>query len=146
MTRQLSNDQRNALKTAFKRVIADLGGATAAATVTRVGVSQLSEYGSVDSPKMVPADVIAELELIAGQPHITTALASLQGFDLMPRGREHVGNIFDCLARVSHDNGRLFADMLRMSGDSEPGEKERAIIARNLTDLIASARAALASL
>ncbi len=79
MTRQCDLQMRNGLKTAFKRVVADLGGLACAASCTRVSPSHLSDYGNVESDKMPPMDVVLDLELISGRPHATSALAAMQG-------------------------------------------------------------------
>ncbi len=77
--RQHSASVYNSLKTAFKMLIADLGGLDAAASCTRVKRSNLSDYGAPGKDFAVPSDVIADLETVAGAPRmpqpIRTAMA-----------------------------------------------------------------------
>jgi hypothetical protein len=58
MSRQYVPADYNALKTAMKLVITDLGGIDAAASCTRVGRSQINEYGTAGKDSFAPADVI----------------------------------------------------------------------------------------
>ena len=79
MVRKCTPEQINALKTAFKLVVSDVGGLEAAAACTRLGKSQLAEYGNINSEKMITVDVVLDLEAIGGAPHVTAAMAAAHG-------------------------------------------------------------------
>jgi hypothetical protein len=142
--RKCSEGMQNGLKTAFKRVLDDLGGIEAAASCTRVGKSQLSDYGNIACDKMVPVDVVLDLELVSGQPHVTAALAATQGFELLPVDKRPTHELLASLARIADDNGRLFGDVARMIGGM-PTEHHRSLLRRHLTNVVAAAREALAA-
>ena len=126
----------NAVKTATKRVIGDLGGVEAAASCCGMGKSQLSDYGNVNSAKVIRADVAVALERIGGQPHITAAMAAAQGYALvmtMPmRARSELAQL---LARIGRDSGQLFAIAAHALSHKKPSAKERAALLRELSDL-----------
>ena len=77
--------QRNALKNAFKHLVRLAGGGTFA-DMTRVNGPALSKYGSISEPDHhAPIDVVLDAELQAETPIITMLLADLQGFELVRR-------------------------------------------------------------
>lgn len=73
-----------AIKTATKDVIQKIGGYEAAASITRVGKSNLSDYGNHNSPLIVPVDVAVVLDCCAQQPVILAAMAHAEGYALVP--------------------------------------------------------------
>ena len=91
----------NAVKTAFKNLIADLGGIDAAASCTRIGRSQIANYGMAGNEQFVPVDVLMDLEQVGGFPHVTAALARTQGFVLVP-------------IELSRDHGELAVQLATM--------------------------------
>ena len=135
MTRRCTPENVNALKTAFKRVLFDVGGLLASAASTRVGPSQLSDYGNISCDKIVPVDVVLDLELISGQPHITSALAQLQGYDLVARELMPAHELIACLQRISEDNGQLFAQALHAVGGAALTATERASMIASAVDV-----------
>ncbi|RUT25989.1 hypothetical protein C0V97_09145 [Asaia sp. W19] len=72
------------LKTATQAAIRQLGGVEAAASCTRVGKTQISEYQNRNSAHVVPVDVALALDLYAQQPLILAAMASIEGCALLP--------------------------------------------------------------
>ena len=136
----------NGLKSAFKRVLKDLGGIDAAAGFTRVGRSQLSDYGNVDSEKLPPVDVVLDLEMAGGHPHVTKALAAAQNFMLLPADRRPSAVLANCLARISVDNGRLFADAATALTGAAMPDKTRQKLLDDLTDVVHAALEARAAL
>lgn len=78
------------IKTATKRLIKEHGTADSAAMDTRVSESQVVKYQNPHQPDFMPADVIADLEHVAGAPHLTRLLAELSGYALvkLPDARE----------------------------------------------------------
>ena len=137
MSRQYSEVEYNQIKTATKRVLADLGGADAAEPCTRVRRSQLFDYGNVFVPeKFVPADVIMDLEKVGGAPHITAALARAQGYMLvMIETPPHGGALAALLAEIGRDVGELFATATTALTHSELSAAERLDLLRELGDL-----------
>lgn len=132
--RASGEQQRNALKTAFKRVLALLGGVDAAAATTRVGRSNLSEYGVPQmADRHAPIDVVLDLEIIAGTPLVTEALAAAQGYVLLP---VHIGtdDVAAVLAELATDAGKTMADAVQAIRDGMPPH-ERAVLVSDLTEL-----------
>lgn len=88
MTRASSDHQRTALKTATFAAVKAGGGSQAIgeAALTRVGQPMLSLYAAThEDSRFAGIDVALDLDLIADQPFHARALASLQGYDLVPR-------------------------------------------------------------
>lgn len=84
----LTPRERARLKDATRLLVERAGGPSEAAQHTRVAASLLSRYGSTAAEHettFAPADVVAELQLEAGEPIVTRVLADVQGFDLVPR-------------------------------------------------------------
>ena len=85
--RHLDPESYAALKTAFRVLVARVGGVDAAASVTRVGKSAIADYYNLDKPEsFAPADVIADLEAVAREPFVTATLARLSGCRLAGGG------------------------------------------------------------
>ncbi|MDD2794382.1 phage regulatory CII family protein [Acidocella sp.] len=135
---------RNGLKTAFKRVVADLGGLACAASCTRVSPSHLSDYGNVESDKMPPLDVVLDLELISGRPHATSALAAMQGRALVVveplRAKSDLAVL---MARIGQDAGVLFGDISTALSHRRISDRERRKLQDDLRELIDASREAL---
>lgn len=72
------------LKTATQAAIRLVGGVEAAASCTRVGKTQISEYQNRNSPHVVPTDVAVALDGYAQQPFILAAMATIEGYALLP--------------------------------------------------------------
>jgi hypothetical protein len=126
----------NSVKTAFKLLVAELGGIDAAATCTRVERSQLSNYGTPNGDKFVPADVIMDLERVAGTPHITSALATAAGYVLVPVAVSHgTGNLAVHAAHIGQGVGELFATLSHALRQDKPEEKQRVDLLRQLSEL-----------
>jgi hypothetical protein len=114
------------LATATKRLIAELGGLEAAASVTRVRPPQLSDYGSPHVAQYMPADVIADLETVAGRPLLTEALARLQGYALLPLSPRGPDDLALHLARIGQGVGVLFGRVSEalLDGTIDAGERQ----------------------
>ncbi|KXV68140.1 hypothetical protein AD951_12510 [Acetobacter malorum] len=98
-----------AIKTATKKAIQHIGGIDAAATICRVGRSQLSDYGNRDSAQVVPVDVAVDLDSCAQEPLILAAMAYAEGFRLVPVKFSGSGHIPKELAKFS----RFSSDVLQ---------------------------------
>jgi len=84
-SRQLPASDYARLKAATRDLVKMAGGPNRASTVTRVVPSKLTEYGSPHLSTHMPLDVIADLEADVGEPVVTSVLADLMGFVLVPK-------------------------------------------------------------
>ena len=81
----LTETEHAALKTMALRLVLGAGGLEAAASVTRVGKTQLALYYDQHRPDcFMPVDVVAALQRAAGADHMTAELARLRGLELVP--------------------------------------------------------------
>lgn len=130
---KLADDRIAALKTAIHALIHAVGGLAAAASVCRVSVPVLSEYQSRNHPeRMMPIDVALQLELVAGAPLVTGALARLQGFSVArPEGAAQpcVGR---AIAMVSRHAGAAAAAFMEASADGAINATEASEMSRLL--------------
>jgi hypothetical protein len=144
MNRASTPIQRASLKTAVKRVIAELGGLEAAATCTRAQKTRLAEYGAAQAPDAhMPADVILDLELTAARPLITEALCRVHGCLMIPVELPGEGDVARALQAVATDAGATLSDALRAlsGGMSAP---DMLTVQADLTELVRASQAALA--
>ncbi len=138
---------RAALKTAARVLIQRLGGIDAAATCTRVGRSNLAEYGSLHHPdRHMPVDVVADLEMIAGEPLVTAALARAAGFTLVPLALPAGGDAVLHLQRVARQSGTVLSSAVAALSDGTIDADEREALLAQLDDLRAAVGAAMAAL
>jgi hypothetical protein len=134
--RQFAPAAYNAVKTGTKMLVQDLGGVDAAATVTRVGRSQLSAYTMLTDERFIPADVVMDLEFAAGTPRVTAALARAQGYGLVPvEPMREKSALAVLLSRIGKDVGELFATSSTALSHPALTEAERADLIRELDDL-----------
>ncbi|MFT8463158.1 phage regulatory CII family protein [Acetobacter persici] len=87
------------LKTATKQAVEHVGGIDAAATISRVGRTQFSDYSNRQRDGMVPVDVALDLDHCAEKPLILAAMAHALGYVLIP---QHVG-----VGDFGHDMGEF---------------------------------------
>lgn len=84
--RELSRREYEALKGATKALVKSFGSLEEAAGVTRSDPARLSRFGNVHEKGMfAPIDVIADLEARLGRPVVTTILADMLGYVLVPK-------------------------------------------------------------
>jgi hypothetical protein len=141
-------DPNRALKVLTRELVERAGGLDAAGVCTRVKKSSLSNYANVHQPDaFVPVDVVARLEEIAGEPLLTRELARRAKCALVPIEPVTDGELSLLLARVGAESGAVFSAYAEaMSDDGRVDAPERADIARELSDLIRAATAALGHL
>jgi hypothetical protein len=107
----LSAPQR-AVKTAWKLLVAKVGGVEAAAACTRASRSLVSDYGNYESPRFAPGNAILDVEEIAGEPLVTAALARARGYELvMVETPLAAGQLASLVAEFSPVIGELFATL-----------------------------------
>jgi len=97
-----------ALKNAFRRACKQAGGGLREiAAMTRLKENQLSRFGDINSDQFAAADVIVDLDSLAGEPVTVRAMAALLGYELVPLS-----------APVIHaEPGQHLAGLARESGD-----------------------------
>ncbi|RIK91749.1 MAG: hypothetical protein DCC73_14905 [Proteobacteria bacterium] len=82
-TRASSDEQRLTLKTAFRLLLRQVGKLDyIAGAVTRLTPGSMSKAGNPQEDYYPPLDAILDLEIAAGRPVVTEALARLQGYRL----------------------------------------------------------------
>lgn len=142
---------RLALKAAFRRTLSQVGGGASFSHATRVGEATLSKYAAAhDGEHFPPVDVVLDLELDAGAPAITTALAAAQGYALVPVEAEQRGPCFRDVAEITRASANLQADLADALADGSVCEQEaKELVAgldavdsvlRNLRQLLVHAR------
>jgi hypothetical protein len=119
VSRPFADTTYNGLRTAWKRVVAALGGVDATAACVRVGRSQVSDYGVIGNEKFVPIDVVLDAESIAGQPLVTAALAAAQGYMLTPVVPRSAGDVGAALIACGREHARLFVTAAEALADGE---------------------------
>lgn len=140
-------DHHRALKAMFRVLIGKCGGLDASAAVVRVGRSQLANYTDMHSDQFAPADVVADLEAVAGEPWVTSELARRGGFILLPAVPEGDGVLAKDMAALCREFSEAcgaYADAMSNDGQVDMAEAER--IARELGDVVRIASGALAHL
>ena len=138
---------RAALKTAVRLTLHRLGGLDAAATCCRVGATNLQQYGSQAHPdRHIPADVILDLELIAGEPLITAALARAQGYRLEPVTARQTGDVVSPAQRLGRAAAELSAQLLAALEDHSISPAERDVLLATAGQARQAADAVMASL
>ncbi len=144
--RQISDTEVRSLKTATRALIQRVGGLHAAATVTRVNASVLAEYYDPNAAeRLVPADVAADLERVAGEPVVTAQLARMAGHALLPL-QAGQGTDAAAIGRVFAECGQLGAAWAAAMEDGRISAVEAERLMSELADLQRAAGAALALL
>ena len=129
--RCLENPDHEALKRATRRQIKACGGLEAAATMTRVGKTELGYYQGLQHPeRFAPIDVVADLTANGGGLHILDALAGLAGCSVerheldggelnldMASFGEHASATFRDYAELIVNGGGDEGDRARLDGD-----------------------------
>jgi hypothetical protein len=136
-----------ALKSLLRALIDRLGGLDAAASIVRVGRSQLSSYGDPGAGNaFVPADVLAHLEAAAGEPLVTAELARRANCALLPLTPIGGGDLAGRFARLGAETGQAFSAYADAIADGHLSAEDSARIAREAQEVLAAAQAILALL
>lgn len=109
------------IKTATKDVLEIMGGidSVARGRGCRVGRSQLSDYSNRNSPQVVPVDVAIHLDLSAQEPLILAAMATAEGFRLMPIKFSGSGHIPKELAKLSKTSSEVLQEGIESLEDGQ---------------------------
>ena len=135
-----------ALKTAARRLVAAVGGLEAAATVCRYSKTALAAAYDPNTPdRFPPADVIADLELVAGRPIVTAVLARIAGHALVPVAPAEglAAQALVAVFRGSSGVGEAWSEAL---ADARVSDGERAAVVDRLLSLQAACMQAVAVL
>ena len=126
-----------ALKNAFRRACQQAGGGLREiAGMTRLSSAQLSRFGDISSDQFAPADVMLDIDSLAGAPIITRALAGMLGYDLVPAGQPVVAACFSQhLADLARESGDAVTGLATALADGKLTPRELADIDRDLSDL-----------
>jgi hypothetical protein len=138
--------ERRGLKTGFRALVHACGGLEAASAATRVAKTVLAlGYDQAAADRFPALDVVADLERAAGEPILTQLLAAMQGCALA-RVEPVAGCEMRAIARVGERSSEVFAAFGRAMADGAITREERAVLHRELLDLVAAATEAAAML
>lgn len=141
--RPSSEQQRAALKAAFRQALKRAGGGDNFCAATRVAPAQLSRYCSVDHPDFPPADILLDLDLDLGEPLMAASLARAQGFELRPAGTpDPAADMEGAAAGMVADAANTFSGLRAALADGRLSEGER----RELLALLLQLQAGLMTL
>ena len=123
------------LKGAFAELLGQFVSVKAAAEFLPLSASQLfrcSDDCETDQPR---ADVVLTLEGVCGEPVVTTHMARVQGYELMPVLAEQAepAELAERLAATAEDYGAFVAEMARALADD--GDVDQAEAGPALTKL-----------
>jgi hypothetical protein len=132
----MNESGRRALKTAAHVLVGEVGGLDAAAAATRVGRSNLSDYGRPGQPHFMPIDVVLDLEIALHRPVVTQQLALAQGYDLVRIVADPAGGLVPAqLAAMGRETAALFATAAVALADGRLCPAERAALSGHAAEL-----------
>ena len=138
--------ERRGLKTGFRALVQASGGLEASAAATRVAKTVLAlGYDQAALDRFPAIDVVADLERASGEPIVTHLLAAMQGYALV-RVEPVSGCALRAIASVGERSSEVFAAFGRAIADGAITQEERAVLHRELLDLVAAATEAAAML
>ncbi|MDR6182086.1 phage regulatory CII family protein [Asaia bogorensis] len=123
------------IKTATQSVIRAIGGIDAAASFTRVGRSQLSDYQNRQCPCVIPADIAIEFDACAQQPIILSVMASQLGYTLLPIDLGE-GCAATSMAEVCSTVGATMSATMKALADGRIDQHEAIDLAHRLNNII----------
>ncbi|GBQ14786.1 hypothetical protein [Swaminathania salitolerans] len=123
------------LKTATQAAVRLVGGVEAAASCTRVGKTQISEYQNRNSAHIAPIDVAVALDISAQQPVILAAMASITGFALLPIAFGE-GCAATAMGDVAASASETLSAALRALADGRIDRSEAQDLSQRLSHLI----------
>ncbi|WP_421782660.1 hypothetical protein [Kiloniella litopenaei] len=77
--RQLPMTDYQKIVARTRRLVEAVGGGKEAASLTRVNETSISNYLNINHEQFMPADVVADLERVAGEPLLSGLIAELSG-------------------------------------------------------------------
>lgn len=125
----LTEEDLRALKTAFRRLIAVVGGLVAASACVRVSTSQLARYYDLnDLGTFPPLDVVTQLERIAGEPIVSVEQARLTGHRLVPEQAADSATLAAEVAAFARAAGEVPAALCDALADGRMSQAEASTI------------------
>ena len=129
--RPTTEQDRQALKAAVRRLLPMAGGVSAFEKVTRVNASALSRYGAPDEAiNHMPIDVAMDLMIDTRSNGIVSIMAAQLGYKLVSLGNQNFGNtlpdigdmsrLSKSVSDVMHEYAQAIAD-----GSITPREKQQ---------------------
>lgn len=136
-----------ALKNAVRRACQQAGGGLRGlAGMTRLSAAQLSRFGDLNSDQSAPLDVVLDLDSLAGAPVITSALAELLGYDLVPaKGAVVCASMAQHLSGLAREGGDAMSRLAEALADGRLTPRELTEIEQELADLDAQVQSTRAT-
>ncbi len=129
--RKTNVDDLQALKATTRRLVDACGGQESAASITRVAHQSLSRYRLPERAEdFIPIDVLLDLELDAGEPFVTRALAARQGWTITRiEGAVTAGGLHEAVGQISKEAADVIIVVSRglADGDFSPADVDAAI-------------------
>lgn len=146
---KFGNEKYSLLKTATRRLIDACGGVEAAALISRVGKTSMSDYQNIDKPDcFMPADVAADLERACGQALLTATLVRWNGGYFVKPKAEY-GTARDFAARLP-EMGKEYGEVMERTAfalsDGKMSSQDRLQLKKEIEESIAAHIAALEEL
>lgn len=117
-----------ALKLAVKEATKLAGPIASIAARTRLDAGTISRAGNPRESNFLPLDVAIDIDALAGEPIILTAMARLCGYELVPLNVAHVTECLSLQAgHAAREAGELVAHAIEASQDKAitPAEAQR---------------------
>lgn len=152
MSRLLPARRYKALKTRFRQLVDEMGGAEQAAARTRVGATALYNYGNLNTPDhFPPIDVILDLEADCGVPVVTRDMAAQAGYRLAENRAVETafvdaGKLAAALSCVGRESSEVFALAARHMSDGKISPAEAIDMIRAADEGLAALAAFMALL
>lgn len=144
--RQLNRDQYLLLKAATRSLIKSCGGLEAAAMITRVGITSLSDYGSIEKMDyFMPVDVVIDLQSETRCAPMTEALAAISGGAFVPQARERApcGGLMESTADIMTQTADAIKSVSASLRDGRLTLRERTHMVRQIQEIIHACTEAL---
>lgn len=123
------------LATAWRRLVLHTGKGDALAAHLAVPASRVTEWSQPDSGRAPSVTAVLEAEAFAGRPFVTEALATAQGFRLVPVEAEDATDLEPLAADVAAEFGQAFAVLAAALRDGKVTPAELVKLAREFGDV-----------
>lgn len=146
--RHLAAAAHNALCSAWKRLVIQVGGVDPLAAHLGRQRSHVSEYGLPHAGRSPSVATVLEAEAFAGEPFITRQLAAAQGYRLVPieDSADPAAALEPLAAKVLAEMGQAFTTFGAAMADKRLTKAERARLEREFGDVEAAAGKLVAAL
>jgi Phage regulatory protein CII (CP76) len=126
------------VKSAVAELIADVGGLEAAASLCRLQKSRLSRVASpLAQDAHLPIDVLIELESVASEPIVTSALARARDHLLISlSATESHSSWFVCIAKMAEETSDVFAAATQALQDGDLDKTEARVVLKEVDEAL----------